>query len=131
MVTRPVTRVSSMTEGPLRADDRGAIAELREVLAAAGLNGEGVRTALGITGELLARAPDVAVRERRLREAGPLGTLIKLFVLQLPVTAQAATDALSPLSPAHLERLGLAEVNGGEVRPQVRIVPHDEILIAS
>jgi len=118
-------------EGPLRLDDRGAIAELREVLAAAGLNGEAVRSALGATGEVLARAADIPVGERRLAEAGPLGTLIKLLVLQRPVTVEALTHALAPLSPVHLERLGLAEVNGGEVRGLVRIVPHDEILIAS
>ena len=34
--------------GPLRLDDRGVIAELREVLRAAGLDGEGVRDALGV-----------------------------------------------------------------------------------
>jgi methylase of polypeptide subunit release factors len=118
-------------EGPLRLDDSGAIAELREVLMAAGVNGERVRSALGATGDLLARAPDVPVSDRRLDGAGPLATLIKLFLLQRPVTVEAVTHALAPLSPAHLERLGLAEVNGGEVRALVRIAPHDEILITS
>ena len=95
------------------------------------MDGERVRSALGATGNLLARAPDVPVSERRLDEAGALATLIKLFLLQRPVTVEAVTQALAPLSPAHLERLGLAEVNGGEVRALVRIAPHDEILIAS
>ena len=118
-------------DGPLRLDDRGAIAELRDVLTAAGMHGERVRSALGATSDLLARAPDVPASERRLDEAGPLATLIKLFLLQRPVTAEALTDALAPLSPAHLERLGLVEVNGDEVSALVRIAPHDEVLIAS
>ena len=117
--------------GPLRLDDRGVIAELREVLRAAGLDGNGVREALGVSSELLTRSQDVPVRERRLAGNEPLGTLIKLFVLDLPVAAEAAKGSLAPLSLAQLEQLGLLEANGGEVRPRVRLVPHDEILIAS
>ena len=117
--------------GPLRLDDRGVIAELREVLRAAGLDGNGVREALGVSSELLTRSQDVPVRERRLAGNEPLGTLIKLFVLDLPVAAEAAEGRCAPLSLAQLEQLGLLEANGGEVRPRVRLVPHDEILIAS
>ena len=88
--------------GPLRLDDRGVIAELREVLRAAGLDGEGVRDALGVSGELLTRSQDVPVRERRLAGNEPLGTLIKLFVLDLPVDVAAAERALAPLTLAQV-----------------------------
>ncbi len=86
--------------GPLRLDDRGVIAELREVLRAAGLDGNGVREALGVSSELLTRSQDVPVRERRLAGNEPLGTLIKLFVLDLPVAAEAAKGSLGR-SPWH------------------------------
>jgi methylase of polypeptide subunit release factors len=120
-----------MTNDPLRLDDRGVIAELREVLRAAGLDGEGVRDALGVSSELLTRSHDVPVRERRLAGNEPLGTVIKLFVLDLPVAAEAAERALAPLTLAQLAQLGVLEASGGEVRPHIRLVPHDEILIAS
>jgi methylase of polypeptide subunit release factors len=71
------------------------------------------------------------VRERRLAGNEPLGTLIKLFVLDVPVAVDAAVQALAPLSLAQLDQLGVLEANGGEVRPRIRLVPHDEILIAS
>jgi methylase of polypeptide subunit release factors len=71
------------------------------------------------------------VRERRLAGIEPLGTLIKLFVLDRPVAAAAAEQALAPLSLPELEQLGLLAASGGEVQPRVRLVPHDEILIAS
>jgi len=117
--------------GPLRLDDRGVIAELREVLREARLEGEHVREALGVSSELLTRSHDVPVRERRLAGNEPLGTLIKLFVLDLPVSGEAAERALAPLTLKRLEQLGVLEANGGEVQPRIRLVPHDEILIAS
>jgi hypothetical protein len=115
----------------LDAGDRGAIAELREVLSAAGLTGEGVRAALGVGGEVLVRSPDGPVYERRLAGVEPLGPIIRLLVLEVPVRAAEAERAFAPLPLARLERMGVVEVSGSEVRPVVRIVPHDEILIAS
>jgi methylase of polypeptide subunit release factors len=118
-------------EGPLRLDDRGLIAELRDVLRAAGFDGAGVRAALGTSSEILTGSYEIPIRERRLAGQEPIGTLIKLFVLEQPVAADAARAALAPLSLEQLAGLGLLEENGGEVQRQVRLVPHDEIVIAS
>jgi methylase of polypeptide subunit release factors len=117
--------------GPLEASYRGAVAELGDTLRTAGLTGEGVRRELGGQGGLLTRASDIALHVRRLADAGPLGALVRLFVLELPVTAAEAVDAFAPLSLERVQRLGVAEQDGDEVRPLVRIVPHDEILVAS
>ena len=111
--------------------DPGPIVELREVLRAAGFDGEGVRSALGAESALLSRLGDVPVHERRLRGVEPLGPLIRLFVLDAPVSASEARRALSPLPLAHLERLGLLERGGQQVRALTRIVPHDDVLVAS
>ena len=118
-------------EGPLRLDDRGLIAELRDVLRAAGFDGAGVRDALGTSSEILTGSYEIPIRERRLEGQEPIGTLIKLFVLEQPVAADAAKKALAPLSLEQLTGLGVLEENGGEVQRQVRLVPHDEIVIAS
>jgi methylase of polypeptide subunit release factors len=116
---------------PPEADDRGAVAELGDALRAAGLTGEGVRHALGAGSELLGQPADITLHMRRLAGTGPLGTLVRLFVLELPVAAAEAGDAVAPLSLEHIRRLGVATQNGDQVVSLVRIVPHDEILIAS
>lgn len=117
--------------GPLAIDQPAAIDELRECLRAAGYNGEAVRSALGVEGRVLARSAEIPLQRRRLVGIEPLGTLIGLFVLDLPVPEAAAKQAFAPLSLAQIERLGLIERAGGEVRPLVRLVPHDDVLIVS
>jgi methylase of polypeptide subunit release factors len=117
--------------GPLEIGDRGAIAELGEVLRAAGLSGNGLREALGRSSELLVRKSDIPVHERRLAGIEPLGPIVRLFVLELPVPAAEAARAFDPLPLGRLEQLGLLASDGADVRPLARIVPHDEILIAS
>jgi methylase of polypeptide subunit release factors len=117
--------------GPLALDDPGSTARLREVLLAAGFTGEGVRAALRAGSDVLARLVDVALHERRLEGNEPLGTLVKLLVLESSTDEEAARRAFAPLRLDGLERLGLVERGAGEVRPLVRIVPHDELLIAS
>jgi len=117
--------------GPPSHDDPGLTAGLRELLLGAGFTGEGVRAALGTLGETLTRSADVPVQIRRLEDNEPIGSLIKLFVLDTEVPAEAARRALAPLSLERLEQTGLLSRSGGEVQALVRIVPHDELLIAS
>jgi len=113
----------------LAIGDRKVTAELREVLRAAGFEGERVRDALGSGGELL--AGDLPVHVRRLEGVEPLGTLVKLLSLELPVALDAARRAFAPLSLERLEGIGLLELGTDEVRGRVRLVPHDDLLIAS
>jgi len=126
-----VTPGTSGTGNLLASADRGLAAELREVLHAAGFTGEGVRAALGAAGETLARTVDIPLRVRRLGSNEPLDTLIKLLVLELPAEADEAMQAFAPLSLDLLEQIGLIVRDAGEVRGLVRVVPHDELLIAS
>ena len=111
--------------------DPGAIAALGEALRAYGLNGENLRQALGVGDGLLARKSDVAVHERRLAGVEPLGPIVRLFVLELPVPVDEATRALASFGLERMEQLGLVRLDGTEATALVRIVPHDEILIAS
>jgi len=111
--------------------DRGAIEELGAILRAAGLTGESLRRALGIRGEVLAREADVAVHERRLAGVEALGPIARLFVLERPVPTAEAKRALGSFALERLEKMGVVERGGEDVVPLVRIVPHDEVLIAS
>ena len=112
-------------------DDPGLTDGLREVLIGAGFTGEGVRSALGAAGETLTRTADVPVHIHRLQDNEPIGTLIKLLVLATSVDEDAARRAFAPLSLDDLGRSGLISRAAGEVESLVRIVPHDELLIAS
>jgi Methyltransferase small domain len=92
---------------------------------------EGVRAALGSTDEVLARSDEIPLYERRLAGVEPLGTIVKLLVLDAAVSVDDARRAFAPLPLERVEALGIVETGGGEARPLVRVVPHDELLIAS
>jgi hypothetical protein len=117
--------------GQLELGDPAAIAELGATLAAAGFSGEGVRSALGSPSEVLARSDDTPLYERRLAGLEPLGTIVKLLVLDVSVPVDDARHAFAPMPLERLEALGILQTGGGEARALVRLVPHDELLIAS
>jgi methylase of polypeptide subunit release factors len=72
---------------------------------------------------------DIPVHERRLPQS-PLGTAIRLFFLELPVSVADAEQALGGSAVKALVRTGLAEV-AREVSPRTRIAPVDTLLLAS
>jgi SAM-dependent methyltransferase len=72
---------------------------------------------------------DVPVHDRRLPQS-PLGTAIRLFFLELPVSLDDAKQALGGSGIEALERTGLAEI-GRDVSPRARIAPVDMLLLAS
>ena len=72
---------------------------------------------------------DIPVFERRLSRTN-VDTLIRLLFLQLPVSASEAANALGSRALRALEATGLAQV-GDDVVPRGRILPVDELLVAS
>ena len=125
-----VSRASLAAGSPTVADP-GLTAELRAVLLAAGFTGEGVRDALGTGVGVLSGWVDIPLHVRRLAATGPLGTLIRLLVLDEPVASSDAAGAFAPLPLERVEQIGIVARDGAEAHPLVRIVPHDELLIAS
>jgi methyltransferase family protein len=133
LAVNKVTGVGSATRAASQppACDPGLTAELRNVLVAAGYSGEGVRAALGTAGEVLSRSVDIPLHVRRLEGVEPLGTLVKLLVLDTEVATDAARRAFAPLTLDRLEQLGLIATEAGRIRAAVRVVPHDDLLIVS
>jgi len=72
---------------------------------------------------------DVPAHDRRLPQS-PVGTVIRLFFLELPVSLDDAKQALGGSGVEALERTGLAEI-GADASPRSRIVPVDKLLLAS
>lgn len=103
-------------------------AALRAALVAAGYTGPRIRDALRVATDLVSRGPDVAMHDRRLAQVEPpLAGLIRLLLLGLEV---GETD-VRPVDAELLVRLRIASEADGRLRPLLRIVPHDELLVAA
>jgi methyltransferase family protein len=61
----------------------------------------------------------------------PLGILVRLFLLALPVEAATAAEALAPVEISELESSGLLVREEGNLRSPVRLTPFEDLLIAS
>src|SRR5881628_2699096 len=104
---------------------------LRDVLDRAPFTGEAIRDALGTADDVLSRHQDIPVHERRLRTKGTFGSLVRLFVLNEPVRGDEARAALAPLPLDVAVDMRIARRDGHLVGPTVRLVPHDDLVIAS
>ncbi len=107
------------------------IRRFRSLLADSGFDAGGVRHVLRAGDELLSGPRDLQVHLRRLaQEPSPLATLVELFVLGATVPRDRAVAHFAPSGLASAADLGLLDI-AEEVTALVRIVPHDELLIAS
>jgi len=64
------------------------------------------------------------------RGTAPLDTLIRLFVLGVPVEVAAARDAVRPLALEDWVSAGMIELRDGAARPLVRLLPYHDLLLA-
>jgi methylase of polypeptide subunit release factors len=117
--------------GPLALDQPDLARRLRDVLASAQFTGEKIGEALGTGDEIVSRASEIPVQLRQLEQYATFGALVRLFILDLDVPVGQIAPAIAPLSVDDLARLGTVERRDEMVRPLVRIVPHDHLLIAS
>jgi Methyltransferase small domain len=99
-------------------------ARLREELAAVGYTGPGIAQRLHTSGEPIFSHVDLEVYRRRLA-AQP--DRLSMLICLLLVGDDAPADELGPL----LVEAGIAEPRDGSLRGLVRVVPHDDLLIAS
>ncbi|HEX4726737.1 MAG TPA: methyltransferase, partial [Jatrophihabitans sp.] len=82
---------------------------------------------LGLAGEAALSRSDLAAVDRLTRGGSPTETLIRLFRLGLPVSAEAGRDALAPLPVADAVAAGLLEPDdGGRVRAALSLLPYSE-----
>jgi methylase of polypeptide subunit release factors len=98
-----------------RVSDPEAVGRLRRALEASGYAEDAMRQALGVDPTETRSTFDVQVYARRLAEPTRLNTLLRLFILGLPVDAGRAAEAFEPLTLAEAGSLGLVRVDGDEV----------------
>jgi SAM-dependent methyltransferase len=113
------------------ASSAEAATELGRRLRAVGYDAERIQQRLATGDELLARSPELPAYVRRLGDADELAVLARLFLFGVPV-ARARVDALigTPLRTL-LAGAGLLVDDEELIHGAARLVPHDELLIAS
>jgi methylase of polypeptide subunit release factors len=120
-----------VTTAPLPLDQPDLVRRLRDMLVAVSFTGEKIGEALGSGDEIVSRSSGIPVQVRQLEQHGPFGALVRLLILDLDVPVDQIVPAIAPLTVDDLVRLRVVERRGAEVRPLVRIVPHDHLLITS
>jgi methylase of polypeptide subunit release factors len=116
---------------PLPLDQPDLVRRLRDMLVAVSFTGEKIGEALGSGDEIVSRSSGIPVQVRQLAQHGTFGALVRLLILDLDVPTAELTPAISPLTIDDLVLLRVIERRGDLVRPLVRIVPHDHLLITS
>ena len=132
MVVEPVRIVPPPRRpDPPRADGLHAAVELARLLRAAGYESHRIQQRLATGDELLARSPELPSYLRRLGEADELAVLLRLFLLGVPVDGARFTRLVGGELRQRLAGAGLLLDNARLVHGAARLVPHDELLIAS
>jgi methylase of polypeptide subunit release factors len=109
--------------------DKAAGHTLGSALRRLGYSEDGVGRLLGEEAYAAGRE-DVPVLDRML-PATPLATVIRAFFLELPVSTDAALEALGRAAVDALTTTGLATVGEREIVPHARITPVGHLVLAS
>ena len=116
---------------PPRAESPQAAVELARLLRDAGYEPDRIQERLATGDQLLARSPELPSYLRRLGDADELAVLLRLFLLGVPVTRARLDELVGAQLQARLAGAGLLVHDAEVVHGAARLVPHDELLIAS
>ena len=116
---------------PPRADSPQTALELGRLLREAGYEPTRIQQRLATGDQLLARSPELPSYLRRLGDADELAVLVRLFLLGVPVSRVRFDEFVGAQLRALLAEADLLVPDGDVVHGAARIVPHDELLIAS
>jgi hypothetical protein len=116
---------------PPSAESPRAAVELARLLRNAGYEAHRIQERLATGDQLLARSPELPSYLRRLGDADELAVLLRLFVLGVPVTRARFDELVGAELRERLAGAGLLVQETEVVHGAARLVPHDELLIAS
>lgn len=116
---------------PPSAESPRAAVELARLLRNAGYEPHRIQQRLATGDQLLARSPELPSYLRRLGDADELAVLLRLFVLGVPVTRARLDELVGAELRERLAGAGLLVQEADAVHGAARLVPHDELLIAS
>ncbi len=116
---------------PPRVESSEAATELARLLRLTGYETPRIQERLATGDQLLARSPELPSYLRRLGDSDGLAVLVRLFLLGVPVPRARLEALLDAPLRERLRTAGLLVDDGEAVHGAARIVPHDELLIAS
>jgi methylase of polypeptide subunit release factors len=116
---------------PPRAESHRKALELGRLLRDAGYETQRIQQRLATGDQLLARSPELPSYLRRLGDADELAVLLRLFLLGVPVLRARFDELVGTQLRARLLEAGLLVQDGELVHGAARVVPHDELLLAS
>lgn len=119
-------------EVPLAVDRSDLIRRVRGVLDGAGFTEKGIYERFGVeeVGRLSLGALDGPRLLWRTREEDPLSTLLRLFLIEVPVDRGALERAIAPMDPADWAELGLITLDGTRARGAVAMRPSESLILA-
>jgi hypothetical protein len=116
---------------PPEAPSQRAALELARLLRDAGYTSDHIQDRLGTGDELLARSPELPSYLRRLGDGDELAVLLRLLLLGVPVDTSRVEAHVGAELRDGLETARFLVHDGDVVHGAARLVPHDELLIAS
>jgi len=108
-----------------------AAVELARLLRGSGYLADRIQQRLATGDQLLARSPELPSYLRRLGDADELAVLLRLFLLGVPVPRDRLERLVRSELRDRLAGAGLLVEGVDGVHGAARLVPHDELLIAS
>jgi hypothetical protein len=117
---------------PFPRCEADVIASLRDVLRRADFAGGAIREVLQAQGPSLGRPADLPVHLHRLDgRDDAFALLVRLFVLGQAQPAGEVDRLLAPVGADELEAIGIVRREGDRIARTVKLIPHDELVIAS
>ncbi|MDX9787844.1 MAG: class I SAM-dependent methyltransferase [Desulfobacterales bacterium] len=122
--------MSQITGNLFRFKDDHAYERLRNVFGIAGYNDGNILETLGVKNFPSIRGTDVPLLMRRTEQQSALNTLIRLFLMEVPVSMTAAKRAFDSEGLSACTSAGLLLESGGEVIARIKILPFKGLLVA-
>ncbi|MDX2018583.1 MAG: methyltransferase [Planctomycetota bacterium] len=126
--TAPNAPIPSLPPFAASAESAGL---LRSALDAAGFDDAGLAKAIGATDQAEARKVRIGLRVFRTSAGRPIDTLLRLFLLGMPVDEAAAERALAPLGVDRGVREGLLARTDAGLMARVQILCRGGVLMAT
>ncbi len=103
---------------------------LRHVLEAAGYTDGGVLEELGIKDFPSITESDIPLLLRRTDRGTLLDTLIRLFLIEVPVDVETVERAIRPIKLETLIDAGIVRRNGATIIAAVKLLPYQHLIVA-
>ncbi len=103
---------------------------LRSILEAAGYTDAGILEVLRVKDFPSIRERDIPLLLRCTNRGTPLDTLIRLFLIEVPIDAAAVGKAIQPMELETWVKAGLVRIDGGSVVARIKLLPFQNLLLA-